>query len=354
MKKFVLITLFTLNALAGLAQNKGVRGDPDDDIQQQFANLGDFKLQSGEVIQDCRIGYRIYGHFNATKTNGVLFPSWFGGTARDIEQYATPWKVVDTNRYVLIIVDALGDGVSSSPSNSVRQHGPNFPAFSIVDMVESQHRLLTRKLGIGRLHAIMGISMGGMQAFQWAVSYPGFAARIIPIVGSPRLSSYDLMGYSIFRKIIEADTAFNNGNYSVNPVIAPAAMLIEFAITTPAFKVKTMSRDSFAVWQKQLETANGPDWNDTYYQLLAITGHDISKPYNGSLKESAKHVRAKMLIIVSQQDHMVNPLPAIEFSKLLPAKLVILDSDLGHEAPNFDDQVMQKNIIEILRDDKQL
>jgi len=94
-------------------------------------------------------------------------------------------------------------------------------------MVESQHKMLTEKLGISQLAAIIGVSMGGIQTFQWAVSYPGFAKHIIPIIGSPRPSGYDLMLYNLYSKIIEADSAFNHGNYTVNPQIVPAAMLMQ-------------------------------------------------------------------------------------------------------------------------------
>ncbi|MFI5162952.1 MAG: alpha/beta fold hydrolase [Sphingobacteriales bacterium] len=326
-------------------------GDPDvRPDRQRYAEIGNFKLESGDTIQNCRIGYRTYGKLNKGKSNGVLVPTWFGGTSKDIERFAPPWQVIDTTHYFLIIVDAFGDGVSSSPSNSVSQHGSKFPQFSIRDMVVGQHEMLVKKMGVKHLYAIMGISMGGFQTFQWAVSYPSFTERVIPIASSPQPTSYDLMGYNIFRKIIESDTTFKNGDYKKNPVIAAASMLLEFASTTPDHKVRTMSRDSFAVWQQLVDTSAAPDWNNTYYQLNAIIGYDIARDYNNSLKEAAAHIRARMLIIVSRQDHMVNPIPAMAFAKMLPAKLIMLNNELGHEAADFENEEMQKNIRMMLAD----
>lgn len=313
--------------------------------RQQITSLGDFKLENGAIIKDCKIGYRVFGQLNSTKTNGILFPSWYGGTTKMIEQLVKPWRAIDTNKYCLILVDALGDGVSSSPSNSVSQHGADFPAFSIRDMVTTQYQLLTEKFGIKHLHAVMGISMGGYQAFQWAVSYPEFVSHVIPIVATPQPSSYDLVEWSVMRIIIETDTAFNHGRYKVNPIIPAGTIYTQLNSTTPPYIIKTMSRKAAEFYIKNTMTAKVNDWNDTYYQLKALLDHDIAKPRNGSLPEAAKHVKAKMTIIVEKQDHLCNPEPAIEFSKLLQCKLVVLDSELGHiGSANLDDPMMKEAI----------
>jgi len=320
--------------------------------RQQLVSIGNLKLESGAIIQDCKIGYRTYGHLNAEKSNGILFPTWFVGTSKMIEGFVTPWRsVIDTTKYFLIIVDAIGNGVSTSPSNSVKQPGAKFPAFSIRDMVESQHQLLTAILGINHLRAVIGISLGGIQSFQWAVSYPDFAGRIIPVVGSPQPGSYDLMLYNTFCKIIEADTAFNHGNYKANPIIAPATMVLQLSALTPAFITKSIPRANFAGWLHNVETAKVPDWNNAYYQAKAVIGNDIAKPYNSSLSEAAKQIKAKMLFIISEQDHLVNPAPAIEFSKLVNAQVVKVNSEMGHSAHVFDDQAVKKSIIDLLATD---
>jgi len=184
---------------------------------QQLAPLGDFKLESGEVIRDCHVGYRTYGHLNANRSNAILFPTWFGGTSKELEDYFGPGKLVDTSVYYVIGADALGNGVSTSPSNSRQQPHMKFPGISIRDMVNSQYLLLGEKLQVPHLKAVMGDSMGGMQTFQWMVSYPDFMDYAIPIVGSPRLNSYELTLFQLQVDAIRNDPAWNHGEYTQQP-----------------------------------------------------------------------------------------------------------------------------------------
>src|SRR5882672_6837784 len=88
---------------------------------QQFASLGDSKLESGETIKNCRIGYRTFGELNSDKSNVVVFTTWFGGTSEQLAGGFGPGKLVDTSKYYVIAIDALGNGVSTSPSNSALQ-----------------------------------------------------------------------------------------------------------------------------------------------------------------------------------------------------------------------------------------
>jgi homoserine O-acetyltransferase len=155
---------------------------PPGEGTQQFAELGDFNLRDGGVIHDFRLGYRTLGKLNADKSNAVLWPTWIGGTTQDLLPFIGPGNVVDTNKYFVILVDAIGNGVSSSPSNSKRQPLMRFSKFTVHDMVEAKHRLCTDLLHLSHLRAVLGISMGGMQTFEWVVTYPDFMDIGIPNV----------------------------------------------------------------------------------------------------------------------------------------------------------------------------
>jgi homoserine O-acetyltransferase/O-succinyltransferase len=264
----------------------------------------------------------------------VLFPTWFSGTTAPLVD-VVPDKLVDTKRFHLILVDALGDGVSSSPSNSKAQPRLAFPRFTIADMVESQRRLLAEALGITHLHAVMGISMGGMQAIQWGVSHPELVDRIVPIVGTPQLTSNDLLLWTTELHALQDDAAYAGGNYQGRPRLRAVLDLHSLALTTPAYRAAQTSRDAFPAWVVGREAETTFDWNDWHRQLEAMMAHDVAAPYGGSIDAAAKRVKAKALFVVAAQDHMVSPIPARAFAAAMGARaqVVVLDGPCGHVAP---------------------
>jgi len=304
----------------------------------KFADVGDFRLESGAVIRDCRIGYRTFGKLNAEKSNAVLFPTWFGGTTENLIGFIAPGKLVNPDKYFVILADALGDGVSSSPSNSRQQPHMKFPAIAIRDMVNSQHQLVEKVLHIPHLRAVIGISMGGMQTFQWMVAYPDFMDRAIPIVGSPKLTSYDLLLWRAGIHAIQADVNWKQGDYTAPPEagLRTLADIDGLAIQTPSYRVRQTSPEDFKkfVETNEHDTIHGFDANNWIRQAQAMMGNDVSRPFGGDMSKAAAGVKARALVIVGLQDHMVNPQPALAFAQLLQAPTLELDSDCGHLAPD--------------------
>jgi len=336
----LLIVLLTLLVPAG-AQALPAAG------AQQFANIGNLKLQNGNVIRDCRLGYRTFGQLNDDKSNAVLFPTWFGGRTQNLVELIGPGKLVDSTKYFVVAVDALGDGISSSPSNSTSQPHMMFPQFGIRDMVESQHRLLTEVLHLTHVHAVMGISMGGMQTFQWAVAYPGFMDKAIPIVGSPRLAPYDLLLWQTMIDAIEQNPVWKDGDYNVQPVPGEVEHISDLALSTPEHYNQEMTREKFLASLKQL-SENTFDANDRIRQAQAMMGLDVSAPFGGSMEKAAAAVKAPMLIIVDAHDHMVTPGPALDFAKLKGAQTLVLENDCGHLGPGCEQGKVSAAVAEFL------
>jgi homoserine O-acetyltransferase len=301
--------------------------------EQRFANIGDLKLQNGGVIRNCRVGYRTFGTLNNDKSNVIVFPTWAGGTTEQLKSNFGRGKLIDTTSYFVVAIDALSNGVSSSPSNSRLQPRMRFPMFSLRDTVESQHELLTKVLNLDHVKAVVGISMGGMQTFQWIVSYPDFMDKAVPIVGSPRLAPYDLLLWQAQIEALMRDRDWNGGNYTRNPERALDFAFGELLLTTPSDYNRRKTREqTLNDLEKARADAKRFDANDKIRQDQAMMALDVSRDFGGSLERAARAVEAKLLVVVAKFDHVVTPGPATEFASLLGAKLLTLESDCGHLA----------------------
>jgi homoserine O-acetyltransferase len=251
-------------------------------------------------VDDLKIGYRTWGRLDDAKSNAILVLTWFGGTSESLAGLIGPGNLYDSTKYYVIVVDALGDGVSSSP-----------PGFTMRDMVRVQHALLTRELKLDHVYAVSGLSMGGMQTFQWVVSYPTFMTKAVPIVGSPKLNAYDLLLWKTELSLIDSPLGMK-----------AAADINAMHLHTPAY-IATHTKDVDALMQSREESIQRMDPHNYAAQLRAMIGHDIG---------SYDAIRAKMLVVTSRQDHMVNPAPAEEFARATKSELLILTGDCGHLA----------------------
>ncbi len=297
--------------------------------EQQFATFTSCALVSGEVIKPCKIGYRTYGTLNEAKDNAVLIPTWYGGNSEG-HAYLADAKYVDPEQYFVVIVDAIGNGVSVSPSNSETQPHDTFPRFSIADMVTSQHRLLTETLGVTSLHAVVGLSMGGMQTLQWAVQYPDFTTRYAPIIGTPRLPSFDIALWAtrntLLRWYLECECQ--------EPLKALAGVWmlgsVPHKLTEDVDRMDVVSKMESDARDNKLTP--GTAW-DQIRQAQAMMSHNIASDFDDDMANAAKAITGHMLIVTGEDDRVVTPGPIKALAELTDATLVELDKDCGHGDP---------------------
>lgn len=294
------------------------------------ASLGTCKLASGAVIPDCRVAYRAFGKLNAARTNAVLIPTWLLGRSDQWIGMLGPTKLVDTTQFYTIVVDAFADGNSSSPSNTPAAARAAFGGLTLGDMVDAQHRLVTENLKLPRLHAVLGISMGGMQSFEWAVRYPNFMDVVVPIMGAPKVGTYDQLLWNTTLSVIENG---RRAGMSEDSVWTEVARMIALFLRTPG----AVDAESWMQLASNVQNDAGNlrrTWSldDYVTQIRAALRHDVSAPFGGDMARAAAQVRARMLIVYSWGDHMVTPGLTVEFAKLVKADTLSLATPCGHIA----------------------
>ncbi|MCE7992531.1 MAG: alpha/beta fold hydrolase [Roseivirga sp.] len=303
---------------------------------QQFANIGSLTTTSGEVINDCKVGYRTVGKLNAEKTNVVLWTTWFTGTSGQVTDFGMLNNTMDTTGLYVVIIDALTNGVSSSPSNT-----SEFPKISIRDMVNSQYKLLSEHLEIDHLKAVMGISMGGMQAFEWIIAYPEFMDKMISIVGTPRQSAYDKLVWGSMAGIMNSA----DSKEELNEAYQNAYKIQLLNMYTPEFIAESYGAEGLNDYLNQFPTSLAPE--DYLGGITAMQSHDI---YGSSknLSEINATIKPDLLIIVAKEDHLVNPISSIKLAKDIKAKLVVLSTNCGHMAPFCESEKIKQEIMPFL------
>jgi len=298
---------------------------------QQYANIGDLKLESGETLQNCTVGYKTFGELNADSSNIVIYPTWFAGTAEQITGLIGQNKLVDDSKFYIIAIDALANGVSTSPSNSELQSGKDFPKISITDMVNSQYKMLTENLGFKHIYAIVGGSMGSMQALQWIVSYPDFIDKAVPYVATPRRSSYDMLIMQFRKRMIESYKELGASDDLINIMISYTTQL--FA-RSPEYIVENIKHEDFDIFIDEKIENREPSKTFTIEnhlaQLNAMESYNIYKNFNNSVSETAIHIKTQVFFILNKTDHLVNPAPALELANELNCKVLLLDNNCGH------------------------
>src|SRR5258706_1096135 len=185
--------------------------------QHEFI-IPNFKTEGGVTLPKAVLVYGTYGRLNAEKNNAVLLPSHYMANFHGYEWLIGPGRALDPSKLFLVATELFGNGQSSSPSNTPEPfHGPRFPVMTIRDNVEAVHRLLAEELKVPHVRAVIGFSMGAQQAFQWAVSHPDFADRIVATAGTAKTWPHGVVRLEGQVTALTADPAFNGGDYTSPP-----------------------------------------------------------------------------------------------------------------------------------------
>jgi len=316
MARLPLLALTVLTAMPAVAQDG-----------QRFADLGTCPTARGEVIRDCRIGYRTFGRLNARRDNAVLVPTWHGGRSETMTFILGPDRWVDTTRWYAILMDKPGNGVSISPSNSRWQPGRRFPRLTFADLVAAEHRVVTEHLGIRRLHAVVGWSMGGMQAIEYALRFPEAVDRIVSVAGTPRMGSYDL--YWLRSMLTLIDLA-DRSSLPRDTLALRLADLWHTVATTPG-KENALPRDSVAA---MIAAEARADWigfhpEDNWLALEAVASFDAL----GEVRRTGVTPRPRMLLLFMPDDHVTTAESFRQFARLTGSDTIEFPSGCGHMAP---------------------
>jgi len=292
------------------------------------AALGTCRLASGATIENCRIAYRSFGRLNAARSNAVMIPTWLLGRSEDWIGMVGPKGWVDTTKFFTIIVDAFANGRSSSPSNSPPDERDAFRGLTIGDMVDAQHRLAVEILKLPRLHAVLGIYMGGHQAFEWAVRYPNFVDVVVPVVGSPRPTAFDQTRTTTLLSLIENGQAHG---VPTDSIWSQVSLLSELFLRTPrAVNKDGVMAAAADVGRSTKSLSTSWTLDDFATQVRAANRQDVAGKFGGDLARAAAQVRSRMLIIYSWDDHSVSAESAATFAKYVRADTLSVASTCGH------------------------
>jgi len=350
-------------------------------------------LESGRLIEPWQIIYETYGELNEDKSNVILITHALSGSHHAAGMYEGDrkpgwWdkligdnKAIDTTKYFVIATNVIGSCFGSTGPMSEIYPGSNeryrlkFPVITIKDMVKAQ-KILLDSLGIKKLKAVIGGSMGGMQALRLAVDYPGFCEYIIPIATTYQTRAYVIAINKAMVEAIRADKDFKDGNYDPEFIkknglrgLAAARMIGYLNYLSPKTFDKKFGRSyvktdgMFELFGRfQVESYleyngyNFPKWFDPLsyiYLLRAISLFDISRGFN-SLEEAFSNIKDKLFLISFSGDTLFFPQEMREIKLYMDkvggyAQYYEIDSDYGHDSFLVEVEKFDNLIADILK-----
>lgn len=348
-------------------------------VEKRVFEMPHFTTFGGKQIKNVKVGWEAYGTLNDAKSNVILITHYFSGSSHAAGKYDEndpapgywdsiigPGKAIDTDRFYVISVDTLANlnaydphvittGPTSINPDTGKPYGLDFPVVTIRDFVNVQKALL-ESLGISKLYAVIGPSMGSMQAIDWASAYPGWVERMISVIGAGQSDAWTTAALEHWATPITLDKNWNNGAYSKEQAplngLAASLMLITQNALTPSFFNQTGNtlgyknvesaplndiRQSHSIvnWlrERAKTRAKSMDANHLLYLVRAcqlfVAGHQ------GNLEQGLASIKAKTLFIPAQTDLLLMPYLSQSAHQGLTAMnndstLVTLNGKLGH------------------------
>lgn len=308
-------------------------------------DLGDWRLQRGATLRDCKLAYKTFGTLNADKSNVIVYPTWYSGQHYDNEWLVGPGMALDPDKYFIIIPNMLGNGLSSSPSNTPEPYnGPSFPQVTAYDNVRAQHKLLTEGFGIEQIRLVTGWSMGALQTFHWGAMYPDMMDLLAPFCGSAKCSRHNYVFLEGVKAALTADAAWNEGWYDAKPnrgLRAAARVYAGWGFSQTFYRQEL---DLQAMGYSSLEDFLIGFWegfflpkdaNNLLAMLWTWQHGDISDNdlYRGDLTAALAAIKARTYVMPGATDLYFPPEDsAFEVEHMPEAELIPIDSVWGHFA----------------------
>ncbi len=378
-KKVIFTSLCCLLSVSTAALSSDVQSDVQ--VKKQQFDMDNFITFGGKTIKHVAVGYESYGQLNSNKDNVILIPHYFSANSHAAGKYHSddqqagywdaiigPDKAIDTNKYFVISVDSLVNlnandpntittGPSSIDPDTGKPYGLSFPVVTIRDFVNVQKALL-ESLGIKKLHAVVGASMGSMQAIDWAATYPDWVPRMISIVGTGQIDAWGASMLEQWAIPVRLDPNWKNGDYyqSAPPTegLISALMFITQAALTPEFF--NQMGDSPAVAQQAGQAAALQDINhspaivswlhelakkrvtlmDANHLLYLVRANQLFiAGQQQDLKSGLQNIKAKTLFLPASNDRLLMPYLAQDAHQILKeqgkdSELLSLAGPLGH------------------------
>ena len=303
--------------------------------------LGDLPVERGGVIRDARLSWQSHGTLNAAGDNAIVYPCSYTADHEELAWLIGPDKVLDPERWFIVVPDMFSNGVSTSAADT-----PDYPAVvTMADNVRAQHRLLTQELGVQKIAASYGFSMGAGQSYHWAALYPDLVERAIVVCGSARTSVHNKVFLSGLLRTLEAAPEYQgNGQFSAEPAATLKAfghIYAGWGLSQDFYRARLFET---ALGAPDLESFLRSDWEESfaanraanlYAQAVTWQEADISANdlYGGDLSRALSAITARVLLMPSSTDLYFRVADnEADLPYLRHGELAVIDSIWGHRA----------------------